>query len=183
MKKLTIFSICLFLCLANLPVNATAVDPSQGYSRYDFNYNYGGSKDYYVGYVYAPTGMLTVGQTLSSEPEEMGGYSLGGGYYSITKETQGYDSSYDKKEYITSYYNFSVGSWLDVNNDASLTASHIYVSDRTKVDEWGYSIYKSGTGFFNPFTPDSVVPLPPTLLLLGSGLLGLLGIGWRVRKS
>jgi hypothetical protein len=29
----------------------------------------------------------------------------------------------------------------------------------------------------------STVPIPPTVLLLGSGLLGLVGLGWRRRKS
>jgi hypothetical protein len=29
---------------------------------------------------------------------------------------------------------------------------------------------------------NNVVPLPPTVVLLGSGLLGLLGAGWRYRK-
>ncbi len=29
----------------------------------------------------------------------------------------------------------------------------------------------------------SAVPIPPTALLLGSGLLGLVGLGWRRRKS
>lgn len=30
---------------------------------------------------------------------------------------------------------------------------------------------------------NNAVPLPPTVVLLGSGLLGLLGAGWRLRKS
>jgi hypothetical protein len=35
------------------------------------------------------------------------------------------------------------------------------------------------------YTPggDPVVPIPPTVLLMGSGLLGLVGLGWRRRKT
>jgi len=29
----------------------------------------------------------------------------------------------------------------------------------------------------------STVPLPPSMLLLGSGLLGLVGLGWRRRQA
>ncbi len=32
------------------------------------------------------------------------------------------------------------------------------------------------------FDPGSSVPLPPTALLLGSGLLGLVGLGWRKKR-
>jgi hypothetical protein len=32
-------------------------------------------------------------------------------------------------------------------------------------------------------TRDNLVPLPPSALLLGSGLLGLVGVGWRRRKT
>jgi hypothetical protein len=32
-------------------------------------------------------------------------------------------------------------------------------------------------------TPSSAVPIPPTALLLGSGLLGLVGLGWRRKKT
>jgi hypothetical protein len=45
----------------------------------------------------------------------------------------------------------------------------------------GYA-YVDGFGYVKPDVPGPVVPVPPTVLLLGSGLLGL--VGWRrLRKS
>jgi hypothetical protein len=43
----------------------------------------------------------------------------------------------------------------------------------------------SGTTDFTPWiaVPDSKVPLPPSALLLGSGLLGLGALGWRRKRS
>ncbi len=43
----------------------------------------------------------------------------------------------------------------------------------------------TGSGWLYGNTPCSApaVPIPPTALLLGSGLLGLVGLGWRKRKE
>jgi hypothetical protein len=129
------------------------------YSRYDFIYYLNdGSGDYYKGHVYAPTYFqtsspyLTLGQTIYNDPEGMGGVSLEGGYYYITNITDGFDSSYDKKSYITSYYYYSLGSWLGVNSDGSLTATSIYVADRSTGQESGFAIYDSQPGYFDPFS-------------------------------
>jgi hypothetical protein len=42
--------------------------------------------------------------------------------------------------------------------------------------------YGGVTGTYNS-DQSTVVPIPPTALLLGGGLLGLVGLGWRRRKS
>jgi hypothetical protein len=131
---------------------ASATASAGAYSKYSFTYYLeDNGKASYVGYVYAPTGMLTVGESIYNEPQAMGGYSLndGSSYYYITGVTDGYDSSYDKKEYITSYYDATLGSWLGVNSDASGTASSIYVADRTQANEYGYAIYNSQPGYFD----------------------------------
>lgn len=47
----------------------------------------------------------------------------------------------------------------------------------TWMDEVDYASITSSRNF------TVAIPLPPTALLLGSGLLGLIGLGWRVRKS
>ncbi len=45
---------------------------------------------------------------------------------------------------------------------------------------WSFvSFTTDGTGYARP----SAVPIPPSALLLGSGLLGLVGLGWRRRKE
>ena len=144
------------------------------YSRYDFNYYYNdGSGDYYTGYVYAPTSFetfLTVGTIISDQPSNLwsSGYqSLNGGYYYLTAITDGFNSSYDKKEYITSYYDSSLGSSLGVNTDGSDTAGQVYVADRTASWESGYviygsqndtfSVYKQADGTLSAAAPSSLV--------------------------
>ena len=48
--------------------------------------------------------------------------------------------------------------------------------------ELGYEAYTftSGSSYSGGYTP---VPLPPSMLLLGSGLLGLVGLRWRRKSS
>lgn len=57
-------------------------------------------------------------------------------------------------------------------------------SNHIDVTAWNTGL-TGGTGFIS--VPDSgdfvVLPLPPSALLLGSGLLGLVGLGWRRRKN
>jgi len=43
--------------------------------------------------------------------------------------------------------------------------------------------FVNGSGHWWLVDNINVVPLPPTALLLGSGLLGLVGLGWRRRKT
>lgn len=123
-----------------------------GYSRYDFIFSIYGGTHQYQGYVFAPTGFLTVGQNLYNQPQEMGGFSLDNGFYNITAATAGYDSSYDKQSYITSYYDPDLVTWLGVNSDASSTAGGIYVANRSLAHENGYALYNGQPGYFDPFT-------------------------------
>src|SRR5208337_4708687 len=120
-----------------------------GESKYNFTYYYNnGSGDYYTGYVYAPTSFktsgpqLSVGREIYNEPAPMGGASLGGSGYYITAITDGYDSSYDKLEYITSYYDSSTSTAYEVLPSASSISTyidgHIKVQDRSTTDEGGY---------------------------------------------
>jgi len=133
------------------------------YSRYDFKYYYNdGSGDYYTGYVFAPTsfkitndtdnqGFIEVGTHLTTEPEGLGSKALNG-YYEITAITDGYNSSYDKKEYITAYYDGNLYQASEgVNSDASATAGTVYVADRTAADESGYVVTKAQIGFSAPY--------------------------------
>ena len=70
--------------------------------------------------------------------------SFNGGYYEITRITDGFDSSYDKKSYTIAYYDVDTAhAILGVNSDGSETAAGIYVPDRTASWEEGYAI--SGT--------------------------------------
>jgi hypothetical protein len=135
------------LGLILMPGMASGVD----YSRYNFTYSISGGPDRYQGFVFAPTGFLTVGQKLYYEPKEMGGFSLDGGYYYITGANSGYGSSYDKQSYITSYYDPNLAAWLGVNSNASSTASSIYVANRSLEHESGYALSKGQPGYFDPF--------------------------------
>lgn len=50
-------------------------------------------------------------------------------------------------------------------------------------DIWLFYTYQCGNDIMVGETVGSKVPIPPSALLLGSGLLGLVGLGWRRRKS
>ena len=137
---------------SKLTINSITIHPDSDYSKYDFTYYYNDdSGDYYTGYVYAPTsfkitndadnhGFIQVGTHLTNEPAELGGGALGG-YYDITSITDGYGSSYDKKEYITSYYDADTNSGQTITKfwDSSGSAvEQLSVLDRTKEAEQGY---------------------------------------------
>jgi len=134
-KLLETLAVCACLIIWALPARG------DGYSCYYFNYHYNTGSDYYSGYVYAPTdfqGWLTVGAKLANEPQPLGGGAMNG-YYEITSIVDGLDAAYDKKEYITSYYEGDAyHGALYVNSDGSATAGSIYVSNRTAADEHGY---------------------------------------------
>jgi len=87
------------------------------------------------------------------------------------------------------------GSWLKLldnsDNNGVSDAEALYVSNLeldpgAKLDLNGFHLYyqhlTNNGGSFENGSPQQVVPVPGTLLLLGSGLLGL--VGWRrFRKS
>ena len=85
--------------------------------------------------------------------------------------------------------NVLVGSQTFTLTGGSLTfvASTITGS----IDELEFDPTQSGGGYyflmdgFNyaASVPSTATPVPPTALLLGSGLLGLVGLGWRRKKS
>jgi len=153
------------------------------YSRYDFTFNYNnGSGDYYTGYVYAPTsfetsqgGFLSVGTYLYDQPMELwaSGYqSINGGYYYITAITDGFASTYDKKSYITAYYDADTAqSSLALNSDGSATAANIYVADRTASMEMGYAISGANHAIFSPYVEADVTTTGVSSALLSAASL------------
>jgi hypothetical protein len=80
---------------------------------------------------------------------------------------------------ITFTLTLTTGTWssdahvLAINSDGYHVAAHEY-SD----------LYPTIGGVSNTFlVTDGVVPIPPSLLLLGSGLLGIAGLGWRRNRK
>jgi hypothetical protein len=150
------------LLLAAMMLTMLTTGAQAQVSQYSFTYYYtDGSGDYYTGYVFAPTNFqasgpfLNVGKMLTDQPESMGGQALGG-YYYITSIIDGYDASYDKKEYITAYYdNDKAHSSFAVSNNDSLasTGNYVYVSNRSLDDEFGYAIRYDNAlvSSFNPY--------------------------------
>jgi len=129
-------------------------------SQYFFTYYYtDGSGDYYSGYVFAPTEfqtsgpLLNVGRALYYQPEPMGGQALGG-YYYITGIVDGFSASYDKQQYITSYYDNdkAQSSFAVSDNDYVSNNNSVYVKDRSLADELGYVI-RATDGLACSFSP------------------------------
>jgi hypothetical protein len=170
------------------PVGAT--------TAYSFNYYLeDGSGDYYSGYVFAPDGWFKVGSTIHNQPQEMGGGLLGG-YYYITGVQTGQDSTLDKHERITSFYDAYSGKTSQkfgpLSGDSACAGplDSLEVTDRSTTSESGYVYFIQGSVIYGEYYFDTsisdvdftAVPITGAVWLLGSGLIGLVGRS-RLRKS
>jgi hypothetical protein len=76
-------------------------------------------------------------------------------------------------------------SGLDINgstvNDITGNGFNIYYDASLNPDLLGLTYSLGSGGFLEPLSA-AAVPIPPSALLLGTGLLGLVGLGWRRRK-
>jgi hypothetical protein len=134
------------------PFSSAQTYNSTGFSRYDFYYYYNTGGDYYMGYFYAPTDWAS---TMSSgagntQPIEMGGGTLPG-YYQFYNRVDGFGPSYNKKGYVTAYYDAAVGATLNVSPTASTTPGVVSVADRLRANETGYVIYSTYYKYFDPY--------------------------------
>jgi len=183
---------CLLIAVLWLMVLAgfTAA-PVGATTEYFFNYYLGdGSGDYYSGYVIAPDGWFNVGSTLHNQPQEMGGGPLGG-YYYITGVQTGQDSTWDKHERITCFYDAYSGEtsqkFRPLSGDSACAGSldSLELTDRSATPESGYVYFIQSSVIYGEYYFDtsisdvnfSAVPLPGVVWLFCSGLLGL--AGWR----
>lgn len=130
------FGVFCFFTLA-----ASGTMASGGVSQYFFTYSYNdGSGDKYYGYVYAPDGLLPKGSKIYNQPAEKGGAALGG-YYEVTGVTTGAADSYNKQEYITSFYDADTGktsTTLYTSLGQKRSDQPLVVADRCLTAESGY---------------------------------------------
>jgi hypothetical protein len=110
-----------------------------------------------------------------------------------------------ESDLIRFYSNFFVGNYLifysdysdppdalaDIGFPVGLQANNITLEEQGDEGYNGYVYtpsqgqpgYVVGAVVTYQFVSDGVVPVPPSAWLLGSGLLGLLGFGWRSRQG
>ena len=90
--------------------------------------------------------------------------SLNGGYYYITAITDGYASSYDKKSYITAYYDGDKAeNSLGVNYQALPKVGSLFVVNRATSWEKGYATNDSEYAAFDVYHEASVSPFNSTI--------------------
>lgn len=132
---------------------------STGFSKYNFVFYYNTGGDYYEGYVYFPTDWATdmMSSDHYNQPTQMGGGTLAGRYH-FSSKVDGYGPSYNKKGYVTSYYDAAVGQALYVNASGGTTPGTISVTDRLTNYEKGYAIYGSSYQYFDPYTSVNFSP-------------------------
>lgn len=156
----------LWLLVLWLIILAWLCSPGNATTQYFFTYHYTNSPSHnFSGYVYAPDGWLTVGSTISYQPNPMGGAALGG-YYYITGVTTGASSSYDKQEYVTSStdYNGTIYSiWNNPNHEgAAYSLNHpLYIADRSINDE--AHVYTSNGTLYGYAYAISIISNPGSL--------------------
>ncbi len=122
-------------------------------SRYDFEYHYNSSDDYYSGYVYAPPGAFEVGMQLINlngkywEPLEHG-------YYKIVNQIDGFDVSTAYKFYVTSYYDSLYDSQMNPGQTDILPVNSSLNGVYGAVPSWfgeeqGYAFGRTTSGQFS----------------------------------
>lgn len=165
----------LWLLVSLAVILAWLCSPGNAETQYSFNYYFTNAPNKgFSGYVYAPDGWLTVGSTITNQPNPMGGAALGG-YYYITAVNTGYSSSYDKQEYLTdvfegtsivSYNIYNDGGWNSTVDHSQKNA--LYIADRSTTDEAHTGTYNGApTNYFYVWgTEDS-----NTYFVLGSSNL------------
>ena len=90
----------------------------------------------------------------------------------------------DEALYVDNFNVFGSGDHLEPHATLNLNKLHLYILKGglpklvTTADSW--QPWVGGGEIIDDFTP---IPAPSTILLLGSGLLGLLGGGFRFRKK
>ena len=102
-----------------------------------------------------------------------------GAYFLTTGSSQWtiYDSAYNP---LASSGSISVGSGATTHYT---TAPRLTNSNRL-ILQWGPNAYNAGIDNFNFTTqPTSIVPEPSTMLFLATGLVGILGYGWRRKRA
>jgi len=134
------------------PFTTAKTYSSSGFSAYYFYYYYSAGSDCYTGYFYAPTDWASsmTSQYQYNQPIQMGGAALAG-YYYFYNQVDGYDVSYNKKAYVTAYYDAAVGATLSVSPTASTSSGTVTVNDRLRAYETGYVIYGSSYKYFDPY--------------------------------
>ena len=163
----------------------------------------GYSIDYVGGYWQAPPGVFTSLDLDGSPPLDNGSGSAEGGIFQSFATNPG--TTYQVSFYLAGNPDSGTGIAPEPKQVVVATVgSNTYYFDAstTTHTSMGWELvsfdFTANSGFttlsFTSETPGyygpvigevsvSQVPLPPTVLLLGSGLLGLFGLGWRWRRK
>ena len=75
-------------------------------------------------------------------------------------------------------------TWSYTSNTSTGNTVIVDLNGLVTTNPWNF-FYATATCANGPFvgSSDGMVPLPPSAILLGTGLLGLVGLGWRRRKT
>jgi hypothetical protein len=187
MRKIMLLALCLTLVVGVSSAWATTIinidDSSEGKVQVTSN-NFTVTQDvvermkgagslpypYYFGSDQSWTVVLTEGPGGASAPKSdflNFTANCGSGSFKIWFESDGYATFATDLANLsgTKYYAAETGNWQGIPGIAGKSWDNILeINVRSDVNS-------------------PAVPLPPTVLLLGSGLLGLVGLGWRRKNS
>ena len=165
----------IYRLAANAPINSSTFSPTPPLAIEDFGFPLGG----FAGRVYADLGLGFLNPTIRIGDWKPAVFQT---QTQIVKGYVGFEIPDVNGGYHYGWIQVEVGP-VSTFGSSNKDIQYLKIYDFAYEDVADAEILAGATSGGDPGTPGTLVPIPASVLLLGSGLMGLGLLGWRRKKS